>query len=79
MCDEDWRSDDKKMLFYQKEFLKNFELIWIAVEESLHTDNYWKRIGFKELFKIPEATFYCLFNDKTFSRDIYDIIEELKT
>lgn len=68
---------DKKMLLHQKEFLNDFELIWCAVEESLHTDNYWKRLGFKKLFKIPEATFYGLFNDKIVSNNIYSIIDEL--
>lgn len=69
---------DKKMLFYQKEFLENFELIWIAVEKDLRTHAYWKRLGFKELFNIPEATFYGLLNDKFNSDDIYCIIDELK-
>ena len=69
---------DKKMLFYNKEFLENFEMIWIAVENSLKTHSYWKRLGFKELFKIPEATFYCFLNDKKISNDIYCIIDGLK-
>ena len=69
---------DKKMLSYQKEYINNFEFIWCAVEESLRTDNYWKRLGFRELFKIPEATFYGIFNDKIVSNDIYSIIDELK-
>ncbi len=69
---------DKKMLSFQKEYLEQFEMVWCAVEESLHTDNYWKRLGFKELFKIPEATFYAIFNDKIISNDIYNIIDELK-
>ena len=69
---------DKKMLRYQKDFLDGFEMIWCAVEESLGTDNYWKRLGFKEIFKIPEATFFAHFNDKIISDDIYNIINELK-
>ena len=69
---------DKKMLRYQKEFLDGFEMIWCAVEESLGTDNYWKRLGFKEIFRIPEATFFAHFNDKIISDDIYNIINELK-
>jgi hypothetical protein len=71
-------SIDKRMLRLQSEYLKQYELIWCAVEESLHTDNYWKRLGFKELFKIPEATFYGLFNKKFVSDNIYSIIDELK-
>ena len=69
---------DKKMLRYQKDFLNEFEMIWCAVEESLGTDNYWKRLGFKEIFRIPEATFFAHFNDKIISDDIYNIINELK-
>lgn len=69
---------DKKMLKYQKDFLDGFEMIWCAVEESLGTDNYWKRLGFKEIFRIPEATFFAHFNDKIISDDIYNIINELK-
>ena len=69
---------DKKMLKYQKDFLDEFEMIWCAVEESLGTDNYWKRLGFKELFRIPEATFFAHFNDKIISDNIYNIINELK-
>ena len=69
---------DRKMLFRQKEYLEEFELIWIAVERDLKTHSYWKRLGFKELFKIPEATFYGILNDKIVSNDIYRIIDELK-
>lgn len=69
---------DKKMIFFQKDFLEEFELTWIAVEHDLKTHSYWKRLGFKELFTIPEATFYGIFNEKLVSRNIYNIIEELK-
>lgn len=69
---------DKKMLFHQREYLNEYELIWIAVERDLKTHSYWKRLGFKDLFNIPEATFYGFFNDKFVSNDIYSIIDELK-
>lgn len=69
---------DKKMLFHQMEYLKKYDLIWIAVENSLKTHSYWKRLGFKELFSIPEAIFYGIFNDKTISNDIYILVDELK-
>lgn len=52
---------DKKMLFYNKKFLtENYDLIWIGVESSLKSKNYWKRLGFIEVFKIEEATFYLI-------------------
>ena len=66
------------MLKFQKEFLDEYELIWCAVEKDLKSHGYWKRLGFKELFKIPEASFYAIFNDKLISDDIYCIINELK-
>ena len=69
---------DKKMLKLQKEFLDEYELIWCAVEKDLKSHGYWKRLGFKELFKIPEASFYAIFNDNLISDDIYCIINELK-
>jgi hypothetical protein len=57
---------DRKMLFHNiKFFAKNYDFIWIGVEESLRSHGYWKRIGFIEIFDIPEATFYMLpFNEK---------------
>lgn len=69
---------DKKMLYFKKDFLDEFDLIWCAVESTLKTNSYWKRLGFKELFKIPQATFYVMFNKKTFSDDIYNITGQLK-
>ena len=72
------RGFDRKMLKFQKDFLDSFDLIWCAVEESLMTKNYWQRLGFKELFGIPEATFYARFNEKTISKNIYNYINELR-
>jgi GNAT superfamily N-acetyltransferase len=52
---------DKKMLYYNIEFLmKNYDLIWCGVDESLKTLPYWQRLGFVEIFRIPEATFLML-------------------
>ena len=70
---------DKKMLFHQKEFLDKFEMVWIAVERDLRSHSYWKRLGFKELFNIPDATFYGIFNEKNISTDIYNVVDELKS
>ena len=69
---------DKQMLFHQKEFIDEYEFIWAAVESTLKSHEYWKRLGFKELFSIPEATFYGMFNEKLVPKDIYDILDELK-
>lgn len=50
---------DKKMLFYNIEFLSNnYDFIWIGIEESLHTESYWERLGFVKVFEIEEAKFY---------------------
>ena len=52
---------DKQMLYYNLEFLgKNYDLIWIAVEIDLRTHSYWQRLGFVEVFRIPEAVFYLM-------------------
>jgi hypothetical protein len=52
---------DKKMLFYNiKSIAKDYDLIWIAVETSLRTHAYWQRLGFTEVFSIPEAVFYMM-------------------
>jgi hypothetical protein len=57
---------DKKMLFHNiKFFAKNYDFIWCGVEYSLKSHQYWKKLGFIEIFDIPEATFYMLpFNEK---------------
>jgi len=57
---------DRKMLWYNLKFLaQNYDLIWIAVEIDLRTHSYWQRLGFVELFRIPDAVFYMLpFNKK---------------
>jgi hypothetical protein len=34
-------------------------------------------LGFKELFSIPEATFYAILNEKLLDSDIYSIINDL--
>ena len=50
---------DKKMLYHNIKFLsKNYDFIWIGVEESLGTFRYWERLGFTEVFRIPQAAFY---------------------
>ncbi len=52
---------DKKMLYFNTDFLiKNYDFIWIGVEESLRSKSYWERLGFTEVFRIPEAVFYLM-------------------
>jgi hypothetical protein len=52
---------DKKMLYFNADFLfKNYDFIWIGVEESLRSKSYWERLGFTKVFEIPEATFYLI-------------------
>lgn len=69
---------DKKMLEFQKDFIDEYDMVWCAVEKDLKSHGYWKRLGFKELFRIPDASFYAIFNDKFIDNDIYSIIDELK-
>lgn len=52
---------DKKMLYFNTDFLiKNYDFIWIGVEESLRSKSYWERLGFTKVFEIPDATFYLI-------------------
>ncbi len=52
---------DKKMLYFNTEFLaENYDLIWIGVEIDLRSHKYWERLGFTEVFRIPEAVFYLM-------------------
>ncbi len=52
---------DKKMLHFNTNFLiKNYDFIWIGVEESLRSKSYWERLGFTKVFEITEATFYLM-------------------
>lgn len=52
---------DKKMLHFNVDFLtENYDLIWIGIEASLRSKAYWKRLGFVEVFTIPEASFYVM-------------------
>jgi hypothetical protein len=52
---------DKKMINFNKSYIDEFDFLWCAVEKSLKSHNYWKKIGFKELFEIEEAIFYYKF------------------
>lgn len=60
---------DRKMLFHNIKFLiENYDFIWIAVEIDLRTHAYWQRLGFIEVFRIPEAVFYMMpLNEKLVS------------
>lgn len=49
---------DKKMLMFNYEFLKQFDIIWCAVEKNLKSHSYWKHLGFEELLDIDQAKFY---------------------
>jgi hypothetical protein len=69
---------DKKMLMFQKDFLDEYEMVWAAVERDLKSHNYWKRLGFKEVFSIHEASFYAIFNEKMDIEYIYSIIDKFK-
>lgn len=51
---------DKKMLYYNTDFLKSGDFIWCGVEKSLRTLSYWHKLGFVEMCKIPDATFLIL-------------------
>lgn len=49
---------DKKMLEHNKDFINQHKFIWCAVENSLKSHNYWKKLGFVEALENNEAKFY---------------------
>lgn len=49
---------DKKMIHFNESYINNFDFLWCAVERNLKSHNYWKKIGFKELFQIEDAIYY---------------------
>ena len=52
---------DKKMLKYNIDYLiNNYDMMWIAVEKSLKSLPYWRKLGFIDIFIIEEATFLML-------------------
>lgn len=61
---------DKKMLFFNIDYLKKYDLIWIAVDKTLKSQNYWKRLGFEEILDINEANFYV----NSFNKNILSLI-----
>lgn len=62
---------DKRMLSMVNGFVNTFDLVWLAVDGDLRSNSYWKRLGFRELFSIPEATFYGKFGPNVKNQDIY--------
>ena len=61
---------DKKMLLFGKEYIDTFDFVWCAVEKDLKSHNYWKKLGFKKIFSIPEASFYIISNNDAINFDL---------
>ena len=61
---------DVKMLKYIKKYAESFDFIWCAVEKDLKSHNYWKRLGFKKIFTIPQASFYILSKNDSINWDL---------
>lgn len=61
----------KKMLMFNMEYINQYDLVWLAVEHTLGTDNYWKRLGFEEILSIDEAKFYVLTKNKKDMLEIF--------
>lgn len=68
---------DKKMLFYNLDFLKKYDFIWCGVEAELKSHSYWKRLGFTNIMSVgfgdgsPSAEFYISRTDKKPMNDIF--------
>lgn len=61
---------DKKILNKSLEYFKQYDIIWCGVEHELNTHNYWKRLGFVELFSNHNAKFYAKSFDKNIMLEI---------
>lgn len=66
---------DKKMIEFAMDFIKNYDICWIAVDNDLKSHNYWKRFGFTEILNIDEAKFYVKFLNNDCFIDIYKKIK----
>lgn len=62
---------DKKMLYYQKDYIDKYDFIWCGVEKELKTHKYWEYLGFIKLFETDEAIFYIYPKDKKMLLDIF--------
>lgn len=65
------RNIDKKMLAKALKFLmaNSYDFVYCGVEKDLRSHSYWKRLGFVELFSIPQATFYLMpLSEKLYGR-----------
>ena len=62
---------DKRMISMVDYYISTFDFCWLAVDSDLRSNAYWKKLGFRELFSIPEATFYGRFGKNVESADIY--------
>lgn len=52
---------DMKMLYYNIDYLKQYDVVWCGVDSSLKSHNYWKRLGFSEFLTTPNVQFYLKF------------------
>lgn len=66
-------SIDKKMLKFNYEYLKQFDIIWCAVEKDLKSHSYWKYLGFEEILNIGDAKFYIKASSKKIMLEVFII------
>lgn len=62
---------DKEMLKFNQAFLNQFDFVWCAVDKKLPTHNYWKKIGFEDVFEIVDAIFYVKGTHEKGMKDIF--------
>lgn len=67
---------DKKMIKFAKEYIETFDVCWVAVEKSLNTHSYWKRLGFAPILEVGDGIFYIKILNKKAVNDIYNNISE---
>ena len=75
IIDERLRGTDvhKDMVMYNMSYLEGFDFVWCGVEKNLKSHNYWLRLGFEEIARNCDASFYIKFFNKKRMLEIFII------
>ena len=75
IIDERLRGTDvhKDMVMYNMSYLEGFDFVWCGVEKNLKSHNYWLRLGFEEIVRNCDASFYIKFFNKKRMLEIFII------
>lgn len=62
---------DRDMIRFAMPYIEKYDFIWVAVEKTLKSHNYWKHMGMFELLEIEDAIFYGKIINKQIFSTIY--------